>query len=169
MLKKLPFFISLIATLLIFTFVSAGSVFAAEQPKTNGSGSTQFKILDSQKNESNNFSSTADPDAGGGWISCMDYSNIAECHWTITATEPIIYSNVKVTLEKWHGWFNGGWKYYASRQTNYEVNGSFTTIRDVAGFSVSPGKYRASLGGTFTTREHVYGATFYQPHVFEVN
>lgn len=48
-----------------------------------------------------------------GTVGCYVISKYAYCPWTIQVGGDVIaYSNVKVTIQKHHGFLNGGWKNY---------------------------------------------------------
>ncbi|HHW36172.1 MAG TPA: hypothetical protein GXX18_02565 [Bacillales bacterium] len=172
--KKIILSFSLIATLFIFIFSNV-SWAASNTFDTlfNEENFTPF-IKQSDSENSSKETETQNPEAtiqastAGGNVACMNYNGIAECNWYVTANELITYSNVKVILESYEGFLNGGWKEYDSKNFSYPVNIATKTIRNQANFFVGPGTYRAKFGGSFTTIEGVYYPFISNPSTFEV-
>lgn len=180
MSRKLLIYLSSFVTVLALSLLVSNGVFASsedfnETPEGNPVGNTTFAPYSEEiefEIPSEDAPSTIKPmaiDFGGGTIMCRAYGTIGECNWTIKAPERITKSNVKVTLEKWHGFLSGGWKRYDSMTFNYPINRPRTTIRNQANFRITSGKYRAILGGTFTTTEHVYAPILHNKSHFEKN
>ncbi|TKH05304.1 hypothetical protein FC678_24255 [Peribacillus simplex] len=87
-----------------------------------------------------------------GTVGCYVISKSAYCPWTIQVGGDVIaYSNVKVTIQKHHGFLKGGWKNYKTHNFSYPINRPTSTIRNELSDRLSAGKYRANLGGTFRT------------------
>ncbi|MGZ9819291.1 hypothetical protein ACXM0N_25860 [Peribacillus simplex] len=58
-----------------------------------------------------------------GTVGCYVISKTAYCPWTIQVGGDVIaYSNVKVTIQKHHGFLNGGWKNYKTHNFSYPIN-----------------------------------------------
>ncbi|MEK4013320.1 hypothetical protein [Peribacillus sp. FSL M8-0224] len=105
-----------------------------------------------------------------GTVGCYVISKSAYCPWTIQVGGDVIaYSNVKVTIQKHHGFLKGGWKNYKTHNFSYPINRPTSTIRNESSDRLSAGKYRAKLGGTFrTVKNGTYSAIANGYSYFEV-
>jgi hypothetical protein len=85
-----------------------------------------------------------------GYLDCVGYTGSAYCDWKIIVSGDLInYSYVRVIIEKKTGLFE--WTKVKGLGYSYPVTPPLSTIRNQESTTLSPGTYRARLGGGFTT------------------
>ncbi|WP_147385186.1 hypothetical protein [Paenibacillus thiaminolyticus] len=155
------------ALLLLVTIFSVSIVSAASEVEIRAGETIFVPQQEQQATSSENTSTFANP---MGRIDCVPTSaGGAICDWRIAAgLKKINYSNVTVTFEKLNR-ATFTWEYVSKQTFNYPVNRAKSVIEDQASIGIlTSGFYRATLGGTITTRNGTYVASSETPATFTV-
>ncbi|WP_197259514.1 hypothetical protein [Paenibacillus dendritiformis] len=159
---------SFASALLLFVTIFSVSIVSAAPEVEIRAGETIFIPQKEQRAPSSDNASTfANP---MGRIDCEPTSaGGAICDWRVAAgLKKINYSNVKVTFEKLNR-ATFTWEYVSQQTFNYPVNPAKSVIEDQASIGMlSSGFYRATLGGTITTRNGTYVASAESPATFTI-
>ncbi|WP_272037785.1 hypothetical protein [Paenibacillus sp. JJ-100] len=171
MMKKILSFASaflLIFSILFASGISAEAVQQQDLPTEEiKPGNTTFTPQDEiiNPNKQSQFASNGEIGTFGtglGIIECETNAvGGAVCNWGISVVgDKINYSNVAVKFEKWNSKIFK-WESISTQNFKYGVTPPKNFIQDQAAIGmVTPGFYRATLGGTFTCVEKgVYGAS----------